>query len=519
MAVTPRAILAAGAVSFLAVACSADPGVVTDAARESPSATAPATTAPPDSTPSTEAPAPDPDPTPSTEAPASDPSTSSPPPSSVPGTDPADLIDEGDDKPERDYDDFLARALTDIQDWWSEEYPALYGDPLVPLRGGVYAAYPERTDPIPGCGGRPETTYKEISVFAAFYCPGGDFMVYDDGEEGILFSLAQEFGPTILGVVMAHEYGHAIQTRAGVIRRNLATIVTEQQADCFAGAWVARAVDGGSDLIEFDDEDVRIGLLAMISVRDPIGIDQLSEGGHGSAFDRVGAFQVGFTEGVARCAQLIDDPLPLVPNSLQPVINPEGNAEFGYEDAQIVSIVTNALNDFWPQALGSIDAELPELTVVPVESADDVDCDDSAGDLATGAVYCAASREVFFDEPFARELYERFGDFVVGFMLGTAWSEAAQQALGSSLAGEERALLSDCLTGAWVADLIPDTQGSTTRGPHIESGDLDEAIETALVVGDDTSTDDVRGSGFEKIASFREGVLDGIQACTARLPD
>jgi hypothetical protein len=39
------------------------------------------------------------------------------------------------------------------------------------------------------------------------------------------------------------------------------------------------------------------------------------------------------------------------------------------------------------------------------------------------------------------------------------------------------------------------------------------------VVGDDTSTDDVRGSGFEKIASFREGVLDGIQACTARLPD
>ena len=158
--------------------------------------------------------------------------------------------------------------------------------------------------------------------------------------------------------------------------------------------------------------------------------------------------------------------------------------------------------------------------MVPVEAADDVECDDPAGDLATGAVYCPATREVFLDEPFARELYDQFGDFVVGYMLGQAWSEAAQEGLGSSLAGEERALLSDCLTGAWVADLIPDSPGDTAPGEaQIESGDLDEAIQTALVVGDDTSTDDVLGSGFEKIASFREGVLEGIPACTARLPD
>ena len=35
----------------------------------------------------------------------------------------------------------------------------------------------------------------------------------------------------------------------------------------------------------------------MITVRDPAGTDQFDPGGHGSAFDRVGAFQVGFTEG------------------------------------------------------------------------------------------------------------------------------------------------------------------------------------------------------------------------------
>jgi predicted metalloprotease len=499
--VTPRGFLAAGAVSLLAAACTADPGVVTDAARESPIvAPGPATTEPPSTDPS------------------SPPSTGSTEPPSIPTGE--SMIDEGDDKPEREYDDFLSAALNDIQLWWSVQYPVIYDGPMLPLRGGVYAAYPERTDPIPGCGQSTETTYEEIAEFAAFYCPESDFIVYDDGEDGILYSLAEEFGPTILGVVMAHEFGHAIQARAGVIRRDLATIVTEQQADCFAGAWVAHATSGESEAVDLTDDDVRIGLLAMITVRDPIGIDQFSDGGHGSAFDRVGAFQVGFSEGAARCAELIDDPLPLVPNVLQPGDNPKGNAEFGYGDEQIVNIIAKDLNDFWPQALASVDAELPSLTVVPIDGADEVECDAPAADLATGAVYCAETQEVFLDEPFARELYDRFGDFVVGYMLGEAWSEAAQQALGSTLTGEERALLSDCLTGAWVADIIPNAQGTTPRGQaHIEAGDLDEAIRTALVVGDDMSSDDVLGSGFEKIASFREGVLDGIPACTARLPD
>jgi predicted metalloprotease len=104
-------------------------------------------------------------------------------------------------------------------------------------------------------------------------------------------------------------------------------------------------------------------------------------------------------------------------------------------------------------------------------------------------------------------------------MLGVAWSEAAQEALASPLGGEERALLSDCLTGAWVADILPAENGSAPREVTVSPGDLDEAIQTALVVGDETSTDDVVGSGFEKIASFREGVLGGIPACTAKLGD
>ena len=63
----------------------------------------------------------------------------------------------------------------------------------------------------------------------------------------------------------------------------------------------------------------------MIAVRDPLGTDQFDAGGHGSAFDRVGAFQVGFVEGPARCAGLLDDPLPLVDNASARPTHGRGN--------------------------------------------------------------------------------------------------------------------------------------------------------------------------------------------------
>ena len=297
-------------------------------------------------------------------------------------------------------------------------------------------------------------------------------MVYDDGEGGILYGLAEEFGASILGVVLAHEFGHAIQARVGDLDRGLPTITTEQQADCMAGAWVARAANGEAEGVTFADAEVRTGLIAMITVRDPIGIDQFSPGGHGSAFDRVGAFQVGFTSGPARCAELIDDPLPLVPNTFQPGFESDGNAPFGYAEGR-----DRRADHQGPQRLlaagagGDRAPRCPTLTVVPIASPDEITCAEPAGEFATGAVYCADTQQVFFDEPLARDLYDRFGDFVVGYVLGGAWSEAAQQALGSPLAGEDRSLLSDCLTGTWVADIIPDASGSTPReAARVEPG-------------------------------------------------
>ena len=248
------------------------------------------------------------------------------------------------------------------------------------------------------------------------------------------------------------------------------------------------------------------GLVAMITVRDPIGINQFDEGGHGSAFDRVGVFQVGFTEGVARCTQLTDTRCRWSrTRSSRARRRAMATPRSGSVTTRSANFIASDLNDFWASALAAHGVTVPTLTVQPVASMADAACDEPSGNPAAGAVYCPATQQVFLDQRLAQDLYDQFGDFVVGYLLGDAWSEAAQIAMGSPLQGEARARSSTTASPApWAATLIPDASG-TSPPPYIEPGDLDEAIQAAVVVGDDSTGDDVLGSGFEKIASFPPG--------------
>lgn len=432
-------------------------------------------------------------------------------------------IDAGPDKPERDYDDFVRAALVDLERWWTVEYPAVYDAEFSALGGGVYAAYPERPDDIPGCG-TPRTTYEEISQYGAFYCAEGDFIVYDDGASGLLASLAADLGPVSIAVVLAHEYGHAIQQRNGDIVRGLPTIVTEQQADCFAGAWIGRVARGEAPGLTIGDVDVRSSLIAMLEVRDPVGLNQYTPGGHGAGFDRIGAFQEGYEGGVERCATLIDDPLPLVPNEFvgSDDFLSEGNAAFGYAENQLLGFLPEDLNLYWDVELDDTFPDFDALRLVAVQDSSEISCD---GDLdraafERGAAVCAATGIVYLNEPAALALYRQreLGDFSIGYLIGIAWADAVLTSVGSATKGEERALLKDCLTGAWVRTVIPVDYAlpeprADGRTSVVSPGDLDEAVQTAILFGDLDGGDDVIGSAFEKIGAFRTGVLGGLAAC------
>lgn len=521
--------------TVIATGCSPDQGVLSigaEQAQQRPSAvpSTPTTTTPP-TAPTTE-------PSPPTTVPEEVPEITQPPdePDLPPIVEPelavqipiADVVNVGDSKAARDHDAFVAVAFADIERWWGEVFPQIYDAAFQPLAGGVYAGYPGRSDGLPGCG-EPTTDYQDLNLYVAFYCQFDDFMVYDDGDQSLLTQLANDYGAAVMGIVLAHEYGHAIQQRIGALDQFLPTIVTEQQADCFAGAWAGQAYQGLSPMLRLGDRDVRTGLVAMLKVSDPVGTDQFSQGGHGSAFDRAGAFQEGFVDGAARCAELLDDPLPLMPNEFQAFSLDEflgGNAPYDCSelegrglDPETIAACTpapeflaNDLNNFWTTVL----PDFPQLAPQPVSSLSAAGCA-APGPIANLAVVCAAEHRVAFDEPTVLDLYRDLGDFALGYLYGVGWAEIAQQTMGTGTSGEQRALLSDCLAGAWARDITPGLR-TTERDSEvtISAGDLDEAIQMAILTGDEGANVNVVGSPFEKIASFRVGVLGGIDACNAR---
>lgn len=540
-----RTLALAAAAALAASACGVDPSVTAQRAdRIAPGIDAPVFepgpgTDPPASTAPTGAPS-----TSAAEPPigaTADPQDAEPPATTPPDTDPPQTaptiepppfdpaaIDFGPAKPPQPYDQFLLTTINDIEAWWTAQFPVVYGGTFEPLAGRVIAAYPGRPDDIPGCG-TPRTTYDEVREFAAFYCAVGDFIVYDDADGGLLADLADRFGPATIAIVLAHEYGHAIQFRIGALERSLPTVTTEQQADCFAGAWSARAAGGIANGLQFTDADVRAGLISMLEVRDPVGLNQLSAGGHGSGFDRVGAFQVGFLDGPGRCAQLLDDPLPLSPGDYLSVEDSVrgGNAPWGYDDQQLFQMLPTDLNLYWDADVAATAATFDPLSLVAVQSAAETGCDRLGPLFEFGAALCLdddQDQRVMINEPAAFELYrqELYGDFSVGYLLGVAWAEAAQRSLDSQAAGEDRALLNDCMAGAWVqtnveVGLTLPQPRHPDRNTSISPGDLDETVRTMILVGDSTADENDVGTPFEKVAAFRDGLLGGLDACLARL--
>ncbi len=434
------------------------------------------------------------------------------------------IIDFGANKEPRDYDGYLTAAFSDIEAFWEEQFPAVYGGAFTPLAGGIYAAYPDRTEPIPGCG-TPQTAYDEVAG-NAFYCLDGDFMAYDDAE--LLPQLVDQLGQSAVAVGLAHEFGHAVQFRADEFGQP--TILKEQQADCFAGAWAAHVARGESDVITFNDDDISGGLVAMIQVRDPIEFGgTIDANSHGTGFDRVGAFQDGFLGGAERCTtfftegrenQLINVPFDARdPIGNLPLIDANPDAETG--PADVVTLLPQDLARFWTAQLAASNLTLtaPTLTLFAADG-DLPTCDGiESAQFEKNIVYCAASNTIFVDQGWSEGLIADplLGDMSVGYLISQGYSENVQAMLGSTLAGEPRALLDDCLTGAWIRDDLPPTPQEEDRQLSLSAGDLDEAIVTTIVRSDPTSDTNLEGSAFEKIDAFRAGVLGGMQSCQDRI--
>ena len=143
-------------------------------------------------------------------------------------------------------DDLAADALADLEAYWTETLPEVFGEEFVPAAGGYFSVDPDDVDPAEypdgvGCGAQPLAAENNAFYCVASGAPNSDAITYD---RAFLGELADGYGEFIPALVMAHEFGHAIQARVGAPGPSIAT---ETQADCLAGTWTRWVAEGSAD--------------------------------------------------------------------------------------------------------------------------------------------------------------------------------------------------------------------------------------------------------------------------------
>ena len=401
------------------------------------------------------------------------------------------------------YETTIKLAVDDIQQYWSETMPKVYGITYQPIPDSKVIAYTSKTR-IPQCGGKHDT-YADVAG-NAFYCSIGKYVAYDDQE--LFPSLAKHFGDFTIALALAHEWGHAIQDQAGITGP---TIALEQQADCFAGAWVRHVADGGSATLSLEPGNLDTGLAGFLSLRDSPGSDVTASDAHGSAFDRVGAFQEGYDNGATRCADFATNPPPLteIAFSSAAAAKAGGNAPL----REVVPSVVDDLDKYWSGLLS-------DYRTVAISSfatnGPRPKCGTTALPKAEDIAYCSRTNTIVVDLSLFPDVYRHSGDFGVAALVAAEWAVAMQQHEG--VTGDEKALelQQSCFTGSWAGSLANGGHDTTLT---LSPGDLDEVIQSYLLFTDQGKVD--RGTGasaFENVDAFRVGFFQGETPCLAYVP-
>ncbi|MDP1820067.1 MAG: neutral zinc metallopeptidase [Acidimicrobiales bacterium] len=422
---------------------------------------------------------------------------------------------DGGDAPSSD--EVVQAALADVGAFWEREYEDLYGADYEPIEGGFWPYGPESEQPP--CG-RPRPSYSDIAQ-NAFYCPSDDLIAWDD--VNLVPALYEEFGGFTLGIVFAHEFGHAMQFRADVVGD---TIMTELQADCFAGAWTADVAEGNAEYFELEIDDLDKAIAGFLALRDGVGTDAADPAAHGTGFDRIGAFSEGFENGLARCADYPDlyDAGELVIVEV-PFTSEDDFARGGDLPLQeAIDLALGDLEDFWTVLFTEMgETWTPVSGTVPIDpDVDEVACggETYTGDILVNAsFYCTDDDTIYLDAVnLVPALYE-VGDYAVATELARQYAYAAQVRLGNFDNTTETNLQADCFAGIYASSgfLVNRENQQLVLSP----GDLDEAVIAFLLTSDssaDVDADDVSvGTAFRRFDAYRSGFVGGLPACEAIL--
>jgi predicted metalloprotease len=438
-------------------------------------------------------------------------------------------------------DTTVKNALADVIAFWKVHYPAVSGGkPLPPIKGGFFsidAAEVVDTGKVSGPAAKEGCVAADADFIVdnAAFCSADDSIVWDRNGEHLLGTLAKKFGPMLLALSFAHEFGHAIQYRLGTFRENVPVIDVESQADCAAGAFLADVIAGRATHFRTTRQQIDETLNGYLQVRDttPNTTQDIS---HGNGFDRLNAIDDGLLHGATFCydkryfdRQYTERPFTTDQDlltggneTLEQVLDPsppkaDGSGGGGLQPD---------LNRFWKATAQSIGKS---WTDVSIAEADHPKCD-SSGSTEFG--YCPDDNTVYYSQRFATQAYNsqaelqidpsdgkvrlsenQPADFALGTLFAVGWGMAVRHQLFSRPIGDADALrAAACYTGAYSKDI--NVAQSTTARFVLSPPDMDEATSAMLnLVGLDQAYGARGTTGLQRIQSFVKGYQGGLAVC------
>lgn len=411
--------------------------------------------------------------------------------------------------------DMIARqAITDIETFWDEAYQRTFTGTFKQV-AELYswdALEPKR---------QRFCLHPTFRFANAVYCLMDNTIGWDRGV--MLPVLRSAYGDMAITMVLAHEYGHALSRMARLTKLDTPILVREQQADCLAGVYMRWVAEGKSTRFQLGTGEGLNDLLAvMVGIRDPVPVEGESpDDEHGSAFERISAFQFGFTEGARSCALIDTEQMDVRREGLPIALQEDTTGEWPVTEESVRTIVDDLNARFTP-------AEPPRLSF---------DTDESCADARSSppASYCPESNTLIVDLPDLIEMgtppaeddlsfetaLSMAGDNTAYSVLVSRYMLALQhQRGGLALDTAQAGLRTACMTGATTALLATPFTREDRVTITLSAGDLDEAVTGLLTNG--IAASDVNGdavpAGFARIDAFRTGVLGDVDRCIQRFP-
>jgi predicted metalloprotease len=397
-------------------------------------------------------------------------------------------------------------ATAALQEFWREAFPAAFGRPWRDIARFVPVATADPDTAVPPCIAQTDELDGQ-----AFYCPSADAVVWDD--DGLLPQLSSRFGPAGVVVVLAHEVGHAVQTRLGIDEAQAAdperypTILLEAMSDCYAGVamahFAAHPVAGLPAGPDGRDE----ALLALVGFRDPLGVEPGDTSAHGNAFDRVSAFQDGYTDGATRCAAMSLDNRAFTERRFGSAADRARGGDLPLP--RLLSAIETDARSWFTNVAAS---RAPGWTAPPLRTEATGACPVAELSRQGPARFCAADGAVVVDRSGLGALEQQFGDYAAATLVVSRYGLATIAAVGGPTTGPAAGSAAACLAGAYSGRLI-DADGAFSLSP----GDLDDAVQVLLAgdwaVRDAHGDPDPAEHGFERVGRFRAGLQGGPDAC------